>query len=185
VNDQERQAHTARKVLLLLSELHLRGLQLLRACVMMNSSGTSWRCSIAPVSLVSIDNGALLVQAGWDSPLVAHYTSASGANTSVGKMPHTTRRAPWPASSSNDSQQPSKRVAVPTGSTPVGTWRCCTSRTRIISRTRWPTGMCQRIIWTPCRQFPARKSKCPYLHRAWHVTDGIIEPRRMINDIVK
>lgn len=78
MNDQERQAHTARKVLLLLSELHLRGLQLLRACVMMNSSGTSWRCSIAPVSLVSIDNGALLVQAGWDSPLVAHYTSASG-----------------------------------------------------------------------------------------------------------
>jgi hypothetical protein len=79
MNDQERQAFTTRKVLLLVSELHLRGLQLLRACVMMNSSGTSWRCSIAPVSLVSKYNGALLVQAGWDSPLVAHYTSAAGA----------------------------------------------------------------------------------------------------------
>jgi hypothetical protein len=78
MNDPERQAVTTRKVLLLVSELHLRGLQLLRACMMMNSSGTSWRCSIAPVSLVSIDNGALLVHAGWDSPLVAHYTSAAG-----------------------------------------------------------------------------------------------------------
>jgi hypothetical protein len=77
MNDQERHAQTSRKVLLLVAELHLRGLQLLRACVMMNSSGTSWRCSIAPVSLVSNDNGALLVQAGWDSPLVAHYTSAA------------------------------------------------------------------------------------------------------------
>jgi hypothetical protein len=76
MNDPERQASTARKMLLLVSELHLRGLQLLRACVMMNASGTSWRCSIAPVSLVSTANGALLTQAGWDSPTVAHYTSA-------------------------------------------------------------------------------------------------------------
>ncbi len=45
--------------------------------MMMSPSGTSWRCSIAPVSLVSLENGALLVQDGWNSPLVAHYTSAA------------------------------------------------------------------------------------------------------------
>ena len=76
--DREQQALTARKVLLLVSELHLRGLQFLRACVMMSPSGTSWRCSIAPVSLVAIENGALLSQAGWESNLAAHYTSAAG-----------------------------------------------------------------------------------------------------------
>lgn len=45
----------------------------------MSPSGTSWRCSIAPASLVSAENGALLDGDAWNSPLVSHYTSAAGA----------------------------------------------------------------------------------------------------------
>ena len=79
MGEQERQAREARAVLQLVSELDRRGLQLLRACVMMSPSGTSWRCSIAPASLVSAINGALLAEDAWDNPLVAHYTSAAGS----------------------------------------------------------------------------------------------------------
>ena len=79
MSEQERAAREARKVLLLVSELHLRGCQLLRACVAMSPSGTSWRCSIAPSSLVSSTNGALLADGAWGSPLVAHYSSAAGS----------------------------------------------------------------------------------------------------------
>jgi hypothetical protein len=79
MSEAEQYAHTARKVLLLVSELHLRGCQMLRACLMLSPSGTSWRCSIAPASLVSAANGALMSAGTWDSPLVAHYTSAAGA----------------------------------------------------------------------------------------------------------
>lgn len=79
MSKQEQHARTARKVLQLVAELHLRGLQLLRACVALSPSGTSWRCSIAPASLVSAENGALLTDEGWKSLLVAHYTSAAGS----------------------------------------------------------------------------------------------------------
>src|ERR1035437_2074481 len=67
-----------RAVLLLVSELHLRGYQLLRALPAMSPSGMSWRCSIAPASLVSPEHGARLIQGAWDSPLAVHYTSAAG-----------------------------------------------------------------------------------------------------------
>lgn len=66
-----------RKVLLLVSELHLRGYQLLRALPAMSPSGTSWRCWIAPASLVSSTHGARLAENGWESPLAVAYTSAA------------------------------------------------------------------------------------------------------------
>jgi len=78
MNEQQRTADTLRKVLQLVAELHLRGCQRLRACVAMSPSGTSWRCSIAPVTLVSAAHGAVLAPDAFGSPLVAHYTSAAG-----------------------------------------------------------------------------------------------------------
>lgn len=74
----EQYACELRKVLLLVSELHLRGYQLLRALPGMSPSGTSWRCSIAPASLVSSHNGARFLDDAFWNPLVAHYTSAAG-----------------------------------------------------------------------------------------------------------
>jgi hypothetical protein len=38
----------------------------------------SWRCSVAPASLVSPSHGALLAEDAWNSPLIARYTSAAG-----------------------------------------------------------------------------------------------------------
>jgi len=78
MSEQEQTARQARAVLQLVAELHLRGYQLLRACPAMAPSGMSWRCSVAPASLVSPSHGALLAEDAWNSPLVAHYTSAAG-----------------------------------------------------------------------------------------------------------
>jgi hypothetical protein len=61
-----------RKLLRMVSALHLRGYQRLRIAPCMAPNGMSWRCSVAPVSNISRDHGALLVD--WDGP-AAHYTS--------------------------------------------------------------------------------------------------------------
>lgn len=78
MTSDQRHAYESRKVLLLVSELHLRGYQLLRALPGMAPSGMSWRCSIAPSFLVSPRNGAHLLDGAFGNPLVAHYTSAAG-----------------------------------------------------------------------------------------------------------
>lgn len=67
---------TYRKVLLLVSELHVRGYQRVRIAPGMSPSGCSWRCSVAPVTNISDRNGARLVDL---EGLVAHYSSGSEA----------------------------------------------------------------------------------------------------------
>ena len=67
---------TYRKVLLMVSELHVRGYQRLRIAPGMSPSGCHWRCSITPASNISSEHGARLVS--WDT-LAAHYSSSSGS----------------------------------------------------------------------------------------------------------
>ena len=62
-----------RRVLLMVSELHVRGYQRLRIAPGMAPSGLYWRCSVTPVTNISDSNGALMVS--WDH-LAAHYSSA-------------------------------------------------------------------------------------------------------------
>lgn len=62
-----------RKVLLLVSELHLRGYQRLRIAPGMAPSGMHWRCAITPVSNISSKHGAKLVDGEW---LTMHYSSS-------------------------------------------------------------------------------------------------------------
>lgn len=61
-----------RKVLRMVTELHVRGYQLLRIAPGMASSGCYWRCSITPVTNISSRHGARLLS--WDR-FAAHYTS--------------------------------------------------------------------------------------------------------------
>lgn len=65
-----------RKVLLLVLELHLRGYQRLRIAPGMSASGVYWRCSIAPVSLISAGHGARMTR--FDDRAAALYTSGQG-----------------------------------------------------------------------------------------------------------
>ncbi len=65
-----------RKLLLMVNELHRRGYQRLRIVPGMSPCGEHWRCSITPVTNVSVKHGARLVE--WEH-LTAHYTSADGA----------------------------------------------------------------------------------------------------------
>jgi hypothetical protein len=65
-----------RKLLLMVNELHRRGYQRLRIVPGMSPCGEHWRCSITPVTNVSVKHGARLVE--WEH-LSAHYTSADGA----------------------------------------------------------------------------------------------------------
>ncbi len=64
-----------RTLLLLVHELHLSGHQRLRAIPEMEHSGKYWRCAIAPVSLVSVNHGARLVDGVRKDPRIATYTS--------------------------------------------------------------------------------------------------------------
>jgi hypothetical protein len=66
-----------RKLLLMVSELHVRGFQRIRIAPGMSPSGCHWRCSIAPVTNISSRHGAQI--SSWDK-LAAHYTSGQGSN---------------------------------------------------------------------------------------------------------
>lgn len=61
-----------RKVLRMVTELHMRGYQQLRIAPGMSPSGCHWRCAITPVTNISNRHGARMLS--WNS-LVAHYTS--------------------------------------------------------------------------------------------------------------
>lgn len=63
-----------RKVLRMVAELHVRGFQRLRIAPGMSASGCYWRCSVTPVTNVSIWHGARLVS--YDT-LAAHYSAGS------------------------------------------------------------------------------------------------------------
>ncbi len=45
----------------------------------MSPSGTYWRCSIAPVTLMTRSHGARITSDEFFNPLVAHYSSSQGA----------------------------------------------------------------------------------------------------------
>lgn len=63
-----------RKVLRMVAELHVRGFQRLRIAPGMSASGCYWRCSVTPVTNISIWHGARLVS--YDT-LAAHYSTGS------------------------------------------------------------------------------------------------------------
>lgn len=67
-----------RKVLLMVSELHVRGYQLLRIAPGMAPTGLHWRCTITPASNILISNGALMKQ--WKEDLCAAYSSGQDRN---------------------------------------------------------------------------------------------------------
>lgn len=73
----QQHARECRKVLLLVSELHLRGYQLLRILPYMSPSGGSWRCAIAPASLFS-EQGTHFDDSGAFGVTTVTYTSAAG-----------------------------------------------------------------------------------------------------------
>ncbi len=62
-----------RNVLRLVAELHLRGYQGLRIAPGMSPSGMNWRCSITPVTNISVNHGAKMVD--WNG-LAFHYTTS-------------------------------------------------------------------------------------------------------------
>ncbi len=61
-----------RKVLLMVTELHVRGYQQLRISPGMAPSGFYWRCAIAPVTNFSKENGAVIVN---HDHLIAYHSS--------------------------------------------------------------------------------------------------------------
>lgn len=61
-----------RKVLRMVTELHIRGYQRLRIAPGISPSGGYWRCAITPVTNISDRHGARMIS--WDN-LVARYTS--------------------------------------------------------------------------------------------------------------
>jgi len=65
-----------RKVLRMVSELHLRGYQRLRIAPGMSPSGVHWRCGVTPVTNISFRNGAMMLD--WDL-LSYHYSSSQGS----------------------------------------------------------------------------------------------------------
>jgi hypothetical protein len=67
-----------RKVLVMVLELHMRGFQQLRIEPAISPSGTHWRCAVAPARLFSERHGARLAEEGWESSLVARYTTGQG-----------------------------------------------------------------------------------------------------------
>jgi len=66
----------ARRVLLMLRELHQMGYERLRAAPGMSPSGCHWRCAITPVTNIRQENGARMRSFQTN---VAHYTSANGS----------------------------------------------------------------------------------------------------------
>jgi hypothetical protein len=73
--DQER-IHNCRRVLRMISELHVRGYQQLRMVPHLYSLGT-WRCGITWAGNVRADHGA--VPCDWSFEATLQYTSASGS----------------------------------------------------------------------------------------------------------
>lgn len=63
-----------RKILRMVSELHVRGYQRIRIAPGMSASGCHWRCTITPVTYISSRNGAKLIH-GCPETLMAKYTS--------------------------------------------------------------------------------------------------------------
>ena len=66
-------SRACRNVLRMVSELHLRGYQLIRIAPGMSPSGTAWRCSVTSRSNTLASHGARLRR--WEA--AEHYTSAS------------------------------------------------------------------------------------------------------------
>lgn len=64
-----------RKILRMVSELHVRGFQRIRIAPGMSASGCHWRCAVAPAINISRKHGARLVGS---EVLVARYTSGQG-----------------------------------------------------------------------------------------------------------
>ena len=62
-----------RKVLRMVSELHVRGYQRIRIEPGMAASGAAWRCAMAPATSFSATHGARLAEG---APLAARYSSA-------------------------------------------------------------------------------------------------------------
>lgn len=63
-----------RKILRVVSDLHVRGFQRIRIAPGVSASGMIWRCAITPASNISSEHGARIVS--WDN-LAAHYASSS------------------------------------------------------------------------------------------------------------
>lgn len=74
-SEQRRAEALCHRVLLMVHELHLLGLQQLRICPSIAPSGLAWRCGVTPVSNTLKSHGARM--ASW-STLAAHYTSGDG-----------------------------------------------------------------------------------------------------------
>ncbi len=62
-----------RKILRMVTELHVRGFQRLRIAPGMSPSGCHWRCSVTPATNISSHHGARIVS--WDT-LAVHYSSS-------------------------------------------------------------------------------------------------------------
>lgn len=62
-----------RKILRMVTELHVRGFQRLRIVPGMSPSGCHWRCSITPVANISSQHGARIV---CENALRVHYSSS-------------------------------------------------------------------------------------------------------------
>lgn len=67
-----------RKVLLMVSELHVRGYQQIRIAPGESPSGLHWRCTITPVINILKSNGAKVRH--WDDDLCANYSSGQERN---------------------------------------------------------------------------------------------------------
>lgn len=66
-----------RKILRMVSELHVRGYQRLRIAPGMSAAGCHWRCAITPVTNISRGHGARLIGS---ETLMARYTSSQERN---------------------------------------------------------------------------------------------------------
>ena len=70
-------AKNARRVFLMVTELHKLGYEGLRACPFLSSSGSYWRCCVVPASMTNPDHGARLAE-DVDFYEVPRYSSADG-----------------------------------------------------------------------------------------------------------
>jgi hypothetical protein len=67
--------HVYRKVLRMVSELHVRGYQRLRIAPGLSASGCHWRCAVTPITNISSRHGARMGH--WDDTLMANYSTGS------------------------------------------------------------------------------------------------------------
>jgi hypothetical protein len=72
-------AKNARRLLLMVAELHRLGYEGIRAAPYLSPSGCNWRCTIVPATLISREYGARLVE-DVDYASLPKYSSADGAN---------------------------------------------------------------------------------------------------------